>query len=373
MEHVLWLDACGADSAPQVGGKAIGLGSLLREGLQVPPGFVVTTNAYDEAIAVSGLREEIAAILDGADTLESQHDASERIHRLFAATELAGPVATEVRAAYRRLCGPTALDVPVAVRSSATAEDRADASFAGQQETYLWIRGAAEVDRHILRCWASLFTPQAIAYRAHLGVPLEGLAIAVVVQRMVAAEAAGVMITIDPLTGDRSQITIESSVGLGLAVVGGEVTPDRFCVDKVTYDIRTRSLGDKAIAYRFDARAGGVVLGDVPEAERGLPSISDEEIVALARLGRQIERTRGGPRDIEWAIGPGPNDDREVFLLQVRPETVWSRRETIQISDPSTPILERMIQAMSRPLKVRDQVSSPGDASAETTPTVPPT
>lgn len=371
MDHVLWLDACSADSAPRVGGKAIGLGSLLREGLQVPPGFVVTTNAYVEAIRAAGLEDEIAAILRGADTLESQHVASERIGLLFEEAELAGPVAIEVGAAYRRLCGPTALDVPVAVRSSATAEDRADASFAGQQETYLWIHGAGDVNRHILRCWASLFTRQAIAYRAHLSVPLEGLAMAVVVQRMVAAEAAGVMITIDPVTGDRSQITIESSVGLGLAVVGGEVTPDRFGVDKVTYDIRTRSIGDKAIAYRFDPHAGGVVIGDVPEDLRSGPSLGDEEIVALARLGRQIERTRGGPQDIEWAIGPGPLGDREVFLLQVRPETVWSRHDSVPISDPTTPILERMLEAMSRPLQLRDNAPAPSEPATTTNPTSP--
>ncbi len=363
--HVLWLDDCDADCAPRVGGKALGLGFLLRKGLKVPPGFVVTTDAYVEGTEATGLKAEIAAILDGADTMETQQEASERIKVLFDAAELAGPVAAEVGAAYRRLCGVTALDVPVAVRSSATAEDRADASFAGQQETYLWIRGAADVDRHILRCWASLFTPQAIAYRAHLGVPLEGLAMAVVVQRMVASESAGVMITLDPVTGDRSQITIESSYGLGLAVVGGEVTPDRWAVDKVTWDIRTRVIGPKTFAYRFDPVVGAVVTQDIPPDDQAIPSMSDEEVIRLARLGREVEKAKAGPLDVEWAIGPGADGPRELFLLQMRPETVWSQKKVASISDPNEDILSRMLKAMSQPMRLRD--APPDDADGAPT------
>lgn len=361
--HVIWLDACDADCAPRVGGKALGLGLLLRDGLQVPPGFVVTTDAYVEGTQATGLQAKIAAILDGADTVETQQAASDRIKELFEAAELARPVAAEVAAAYRRLCGVTALDVPVAVRSSATAEDRADASFAGQQETYLWIRGAADVDRHILRCWASLFTPQAIAYRAHLGVPLEGLAMAVVVQRMVAAESAGVMMTLDPVTGDRSQISIESSYGLGLAVVGGEVTPDRFAVDKVTWDIRSRAIGPKTFAYRFDPASGSVVTQDIPPDDQAMPSMTDEEVITLARLGRQVEKAHGGPQDVEWAIGPGAEGPRELFLLQMRPETVWSRKKVAPLSDPNEDILSRMLKAMSKPMRLRDAPPDDTDGS----------
>src|SRR5207245_7322906 len=133
-----------------------------------------------------------------------------------------------------------------------TAEDTADASFAGQQDTYLWVSGASSLLAHVLKCWASLFTPQAISYRRRLGIPVDDVAMAVVVQRMVAAEAAGVMMTIDPVTGDRSQITIEGSFGLGLSVVGGEVTPDRYSVDKVNFEIRSRAVGDKPFAYGLD-------------------------------------------------------------------------------------------------------------------------
>jgi rifampicin phosphotransferase len=353
VDHVLTLDECDAGVAARVGGKALGLGSLLREGLRVPPGFVVTTEAYREGVVFPGLHAEIARMLESADSIEAQHRASERIRAMFERRELAEQVGSEVAIAYRRLTGRR-LDAPVAVRSSATAEDRADASFAGQQETYLWVRGEADVARHVMRCWGSLFTPQAIAYRAHFGVPIEGLAMAVVVQEMVAAEAAGVMITLDPVNGDRSAVTIESSFGLGLAVVGGEVTPDRFVVDKVTWEVRSRSIGPKAIAYRFDPGRGAVVQVAVPEDDQRLPSVDDAEIVELARTGRALERVQEGPQDVEWAIGRGPDGARQMFLLQMRPETVWSRRSVVPISDPGTPILARMLQAMSVPMRIRD-------------------
>ncbi len=361
MEHVLTLDACREDSLARVGGKALGLGSLLSEGLRVPPGFVVTTDAYRESVVWPGLAAEITRMLDGADTTADQHDASERIRAMFERAELTDAVAVEIALAYRRLGGGE--PIPVAVRSSATAEDLAEASFAGQQETYLWIRGEDALVRAVMRCWGSLFTPQAIAYRAHFNVPTRDLAMAVVVQRMVPAIAAGVMITLDPVNGDRSQVTIESSVGLGLAVVGGEVTPDRFAVDKVTFDVRSRAIGDKAIAYRFDPEAGDVVCADVAPDERSEPSLTDEEIVALARLGRDVERRRGGPQDLEWAIGPGQNGSRELFLLQMRPETVWSVRQARPISDPNEDILSRMLKAMSQPIRIRDAVADEFDGA----------
>lgn len=358
MDHVLSLDQCQPDGLARVGGKALGLGSLLHDGLQVPPGFVVTTDAYRESVVWPGLATEVVRMLDGAETTAAQRGASERIRAMFERVEMSDTVGTEIALAYRRLGGGQ--PIPVAVRSSATAEDLADASFAGQQETYLWVRGEDAVVRSVMRCWGSLFTPQAIAYRAHFGVPTRDLAMAVVVQRMVPAVAAGVMITLDPINGDRSQVTIESSLGLGLAVVGGEVTPDRFAVDKVTWDVRSRAIGDKAIAYRFDAEAGDVICVEVPLDDRTVPSLTDEEVVALAHIGRDVERRRGGPQDLEWAIGPGVDGPRELFLLQMRPETVWSQRQATPISDPNEDILSRMLRAMSQPLRIRDAV--PGDS-----------
>lgn len=348
VERVVWLDECAGDHARLVGGKAVGLGSLLRQGLQVPAGFVVTTEAYRRFVRARGLEREIEGVLREATTPEAQAEASARLRSLFDAAEPDEDLAGEIRSAYLRLGD----EEPVAVRSSATSEDTAEASFAGQQDTYLWIRGPEAVVRNVVRCWGSLFTPQAIAYRARLGIPALEVAMGVVVQRMVAAEAAGVMLTLDPLTGDRSQITIEASFGLGVAVVGGEVTPDRYAVDKVTFELRSREVVPKPIAYRFDPRTGTVRAVEVPPGERNLPALTDPEVVEVAGLGKRVERALGAPQDIEWAIGPGRGGRREVFLLQTRPETVWSRREARPIASPEEPVLSRMLKAMSVPIRL---------------------
>jgi phosphoenolpyruvate synthase/pyruvate phosphate dikinase len=357
MDRILWLDECAGDHAPVVGGKAAGLGSLLREGLQVPPGFVVTTEAYRRFVRTRGLEREIDRALEGATSPDAQAEASRRLRSLFEGADPDDGLAREIRLAYDRL-GP---GEPVAVRSSATAEDTAEASFAGQQDTYLWIRGAEAVVRSVVRCWGSLFTPQAIAYRARFGIPAAEVAMGVVIQRMVAAEAAGVMLTLDPLTGDRSQITIEASFGLGLAVVGGEVTPDRYAVDKVTFELRSREIAPKPIAYRFDPGAGEVRACEVPPDEQQLPALSDPEVTAVASLGKRVERALGAPQDIEWAVGPGPGGPREVFLLQTRPETVWSRRDVRPLSSPEEPILSRMLKAMSVPMRLDGGPPNLGD------------
>jgi pyruvate,water dikinase len=341
---VLWLEDCTAESVERVGGKAVGLCALLRQGFQVPPGFAVATSAYRAWISETGLGREIGRLLQGAVTVEAQSSASERIRRLF---ETAGPpasLAAEVAEAYGQLGSGD--EVPVAVRSSATSEDSAAASFAGQQETYLWVRGAASVGRHVLRCWGSLFTPQAIAYRANLGMPVDGGAMGVVVQRIVPAEAAGVMMTLDPLTGDPSQITIEAAFGLGTAVVGGEVTPDRYAVDKVTLEIRSRTIECKHVAHSFDPRRGEVLAVDVPAELQATPCLADDEVVQIARLGKQIEHSLGSAQDVEWAVGPGTYGEREVFLLQARPETVWSKRARAPMAPAGSTVMDRMLKMM---------------------------
>ena len=321
--RVLWLEECDAGSGPLVGGKAVGLGHLVRLGLRVPPGFAVTTAAYREALAGGG---RPATVGDG--------------------------LAAEIAAAYRRLGGPGDHEPPVAVRSSATAEDTAEASFAGQQDTYLWVRGATQVVDHVSRCWASLFTDRAVAYRAQLGIGDDEIAMGVVVQAMVPAEAAGVLLTLDPLTGDRSQVTIEAAYGLGTAVVEGEVTPDRFAVDKVTMELRSRSVGEKAFAYRFDPAAGRVVRVEVPAALRARPCLDDAEVIELAGLSKRIERALGVPQDVEWAVGPpapGSAGGRELWLLQARPETVWSRRPRQAVVPAGTSVMDRMLGYLGRP------------------------
>ena len=332
MTHTLRLADCTADRADLAGGKAIGLGRILDQACDVPPGFVVTTAAYRGWLAAR--RIDLERPLAG-------EAASDEIRALF---ERAGPtdeLAAVVGPAYAELG-----EGPVAVRSSATAEDTPDASFAGQQESYLGVVGLEAVLAHVVRCWASLFTPQAISYRARLGVPHDQVAMAVLVQRMVAAEASGVMLTIDPVTGDRSQITIESVHGLGPPLVGGELTPDRHAVDKVTMDVRSRSIARKPFAERLDPSTGAVHRRELGEEEADAPSLADAEVLAVAAAGKEIEQALGGPVDIEWALGPGPSGPRHLYLLQARPETVWSAKRASPVAGAGTSAMDRMVSML---------------------------
>jgi pyruvate,water dikinase len=322
--HVIWLDNCTGDCTSDVGGKAVGLGALVRHGIKVPNGFAVTASAYREHVDRNYLAEPIERLLADCSTYDAQVRAAEAIRHLFESSRTAADLEQEVLSACERLSG--AAPTPVAVRSSATSEDLSTASFAGQQETYLWILGGEEVLRHLVRCWASLFTAQAIAYRAHLNTPLDNPAMGVVVQRMVPAEAGGVMLTLDPISGDRSDIIIEASYGLGVAIVNGEVEPDRAFIDKNSLQIRSRSIGTKTVAYRFDASQQGTRLQQVDKHLQAQPCVTDEELVQLAALGKQMEQAMGRPQDMEWAIGPGERGEREVFMLQTRPETVWTNK-----------------------------------------------
>jgi phosphoenolpyruvate synthase/pyruvate phosphate dikinase len=327
--YVIPLDRCEPDVA-SVGGKAVGLGLLLREHLPVPAGFAVRTHGYREFVREADLSEAIRQALTGADSIETRAEASRRIRALFEGRELPSALREELERAYEELGQP-----PVAVRSSATREDAAEASFAGVHETLLCVQGVDAVANAAIRCWASLFTLQALAYFRHVGVRPEEASMGLVVQTMVAAEAAGVMLTVDPATGDPSQITIEASLGLGQTVMAGEVTPDRYAVDKVTLEIRSRTTAAKHVASRVDGEWGGLCLVEVPADERQLPSLDDDEIVAVAALGKRIERLMGAPQNIEWAIAP----DRTVYVLQTRPETFWSRTQRAGRTGESLEIL----------------------------------
>lgn len=297
-KYIYWLDECTPDCLEVVGGKALGLGHLIRSEMNVPPGFVVSTAAYKRFLEKTGLAEELDAIVNAATTPKAQQEAAAKIDALFDEAHPDGSIAREIKNSYE-LLDIDGEPSPVAVRSSATAEDTAEASFAGQQETYLWIQGLDDLSHHVTKCWASLFTPQAISYRARLGIPSKEVSMGVVVQTMVPAEAAGVMITLDPVTGDPSQVSIEAAHGLGHAVVSGEVNPDRYSVDKVALEVRSKEIVAKQIAYRFDPDTGTVHSMEVPEDEQTTECVTDEEIAELTRIGKKLEKLLGGPQDIE--------------------------------------------------------------------------
>jgi phosphohistidine swiveling domain-containing protein len=336
MDYTVALQDCGPDTAPQVGGKALGLGALSRLALNVPAGFVVTTGAY-RASVTQDLRDRIAKLAGSAESIEELQVAAKEIREAFTAEMIAPEVRRAVLAAYEAIGGG---ETPVAVRSSATAEDRADASFAGQQETFLWVTGADAVLEHLARCWASLYTPQAISYRRRFGEGADDLAMAVVIQRMVQADVAGVMMTLDPATGDRSKVYIEAAYGLGEGVVKGDVVSDSFWVDAASGALSHCEIRDKDSAHRVDVDLGEVRLLPVAAAHRQLPTLSNDEAAALAEIGLAVQRELGVPQDIEWAITSN-DGGREIFLLQARPETVWSNRDPAPATPADEPVLER--------------------------------
>jgi pyruvate, water dikinase len=244
------------------------------------------------------------------------------------AAPLPDEVAEAVVAGYHGLaaaCGTD--DLPVAVRSSATSEDSAQDSFAGLQDTYLWVRGADRVLRSVRRCWASLYSVESVTYRRRRGLPETDLAMAVVVQQMVGARSSGVMFTRSPLTGDRSVVAIDASWGLGSAVVSGDVTPDSFVVSKVTGEISRRTVASKTRWHQPDPDGVGVVEGEVPDDLRDVASISDGEIAELVAVARRVEAHYGCPQDIEWAVSRTAAPGEGIVLLQSRPETVWAEKD----------------------------------------------
>ena len=326
--RVLGLGDLNAHMLPQVGGKAANLGELISAGLPVPGGFCLTTDAYAEAMAPLGLGEVHRDLqATPADHLERLAELAARARGLITAAELPPRIASEVLSAYHALDsgqGPDSAPgpdpgagsgVPVAVRSSATAEDLPFASFAGQQDTYLNVVGADALLAAVRDCWASLWTDRAVAYRASRNIDPSTVALAVVVQRMVDAAAAGVMFTANPVTGRRRESVIDASPGLGEAVVSGAVNPDHFVVDTASGRILERRAGDKRLVIRA-LSGGGTESIDQP-ASADKPCLTDRQVRELAALGAKAEDHYGAPQDTEWAI----DNAGKAWLTQSRPIT----------------------------------------------------
>ncbi|HLZ99246.1 MAG TPA: PEP/pyruvate-binding domain-containing protein [Steroidobacteraceae bacterium] len=339
-KYISWFRDIGLEDRPIVGGKGGSLGELERAGIEVPPGFVVRTEAFERFVEALERQAPVRARVQGlaADDLDGIAAAARELRARFEDAELPPEIGREVRAAYAALGEPGGAP-SVAVRSSATTEDAADASFAGLQDTYLWVLETDAVLRKIRSCWASLYSLESLCYRRRQGLRESTVAMAVVVQAMVDARTAGVMFTRSPVSGDRSVITIEGSWGLGSAVVGGEVTPDRWVVAKITGEIPVRNISDKAICHA-PAAGGGVEVVPVEAPLRGEPCLSDQELQSLRAIGRQVERHYGRPQDIEWAVERRTN---RILLLQSRPETVWSNRDHQPAATPAAdPLLHVM-------------------------------
>lgn len=332
---------------PLAGGKSASLGELTRVGVRVPPGFVVMTPAFEAFLSAAGtdIRNEIAKLdLNDAPQVAA---VSELLRRRVQEIPVPGDIADDICRHYQEM-SQNGGGCPVAVRSSATCEDSEAASFAGLQDTYLWVRGENMLIEQVRSCWASLYNGESIAYRRRLELPEEQIAMAVVVQQMVDAVCAGVMFTRSPTTGDKSVVVIEGSWGLGASLVSGEVTPDRFVVNKVTGDIVTRDISDKKLEHVADPSGTGVREQAVDEARRRVPCLSDNEIWELWEIARSVERHYGAPQDIEWAISTLPDaGERIVNLLQSRPETVWAARDLEPAAKPAAKDFDHVIDLLS--------------------------
>jgi len=327
---------------------------------------VVTVDAFAAAMAAidpsGALRAELSA-LDAAD-LEAIAAAAARLRALVTGAPLPDDVHAAIAVGYAKLgTGGSGREIlintDVAVRSSATVEDSAEASFAGLQDTYLGVSGIPSVHDHVRRCWSSLYNDESVAYRRRLRLPEAGVSMAVVVQRMVAPRAAGVMFTRSPVTGDRSVVAIEATWGLGSALVSGDVTPDSFIISKVTGEITNRRVARKVKIHSYRSNGPGVTVEETPASRREAPSLTDDEIRALAAIGRRVEAHYGTPQDIEWALldgdgaggaaGAASAADR-IVLLQSRPETVWAAREQAPAGAPKPRPADHVLALFGKPL-----------------------
>ncbi|MBV9349124.1 MAG: PEP/pyruvate-binding domain-containing protein [Patescibacteria group bacterium] len=314
MGHVQPFLALGKADAARAGGKGASLGEMTRVGIPVPPGFVLLSSAFERFLEETDLNIEIDAILESVDAkaLHTVEAASGKIQELILAKEVPEEIRNEALGGFKELGAEY-----VAVRSSATAEDGASAAWAGQLDTFLNTT-EAELLSNVRKCWASLFTPRAIFYRFEKGLESEKISVAVVVQKMIDSDAAGIAFSVHPVTEDRNQLIIEAAVGLGEAVVSGQITPDAYVVTKDPLRILDKNLVEQDRAL-YRKKGGGNEWRQLSPEKGREQELSDAQILDLARLVMRIETHYGFPVDVEWALEKG-----SLYITQSRPITTLS-------------------------------------------------
>ena len=333
MTSTKWIyrfDELGSEHNDTVGKKCAQLGEMTKAGFNVPPGFALSLHAYEEFMRKSGAYEDITRYLDGfqADPnnpadLPKYDKASKIIRAIMEHKEMPQELEDAVCKYYDELCRAAGIkNVSVATRSAGPS------SHPGQYETFLHVESEREVIRNIIKVWSSTFNQRSLHARHLGGHPLDYDPIGVAVLKMVNAKAAGVMFTLNPANGDRSKIMIEGNWGLGESVVSGSVTPDEWTVDKVVVEILRRTISNKTQEFTFDVASGKAGMIAVPTDRQGVPCLTDEEVLELARLGRKLEQHCGAPQDIEWAIERDLPFPGNIFFVQTRAETVWSKRKS---------------------------------------------
>ncbi|WP_066174130.1 phosphoenolpyruvate synthase [Bacillus marinisedimentorum] len=360
-KFILGFEDIGKEDIPKVGGKGANLGELTRNGIQVPPGFCVTSDAYIAFIEESGLQERIKEALEGLDfeNTDILTEKSRGIRSLIEETRTPDHLRDEIVSAYEGFCQTVGQDnVQVAVRSSATAEDLPEASFAGQQDTYLEVAGTDGVLEHVKKCWASLWTARAIYYREQQGFNHFDVALSAVVQKMVNSEKSGVMFTANPITHNRNEIMINASWGLGEAVVSGMVSPDEYVIDKKSLEMTEKHIANKNVMVVKRDHGNGTVEVSVKDY-LGFEKVKEqcltaEEIEKLASQAAEVENVYGQPQDIEWAYD---DDTKELYILQARPITTLKGEEQKD--------MEATKQTEERKVLIKGLAASPGMAAGK--------
>jgi pyruvate,water dikinase len=316
MKRAVWFDELKEDHLTVAGGKGASLCKMFQNSFSVPEGFVVTAPTFTEFMNSNSLFTQVFELIDtiNFDNECSIEEVSEKIRNIIINSKIPNDIAEDIIDSYKKLTGQK--DMPVAVRSSSTSEDLDDASFAGQQETFLYVVGIDDILDKVKRCWASLYNGRAIYYRKKKGFDEKKIAIAVVVQKMINSEKSGVMFTVNPITKSREHVTIEAAWGLGEGIVSGIVTPDSYIVDKRTKEIIEEYVSEKELMVVRKKSMKGVEEVQVPEDKKNIRVLENDNIGELIDLANQLEAFFGKPQDVEWAI-----ENDKLYLLQSRPIT----------------------------------------------------
>ncbi|MCX8022350.1 MAG: hypothetical protein N2745_06210 [Syntrophorhabdaceae bacterium] len=346
---ILWYDEIDGNDYPLVGKKNANLGEMIKAGIPVAPGFAITIHANDRFLIETNIKGELERQIPslGEVTFESSKKASEIAMGLIENAEMPPQLEDEILANYHRLCEKTGSDVcPVAVRSSGAI------SMSGQMETYLNIRGDRDLIDYVKKCWASAYNVEAIMYRMNKGMSFL-FNIGIGVPKMVNSRVSGIIFTINPVNGDPSKISIDASYGLGEAVVSGLVTPDTYLIDKVTLDIIKTVMGSKETQCVYREAGSDIIQKEVPEERRKMLCLSRDELKELARVGKLIENYYGKPYDIEFGIDADMPFPENIIVLQVRPESVWSKKETGPKMEKKKDPMERILGQLLTGVRLR--------------------
>jgi pyruvate,water dikinase len=351
---IYWLRELGTEHNDVVGKKCANLGELTKAGFHVPPGFALGVGAYDRFMKETEVTDRLLEFLKSfkadadnvADTMKFEA-ASKEMRTIAESIKMPPDMEETVRSYYAELCKVTGKEnLFVATRSAGPT------SHPGQYVTYLNVSGADDVVRNVIRVWSSTFNTRSVIARARLGLPLHYDAIGVAVLTMVDAKTAGVMFTVNPVNGDESKVAIEASFGFGEAVVSGNVTPDRYLVDKITYEIDEKVISDKGAEFAYNPETREMEYKELPVDMRKRPCIEDREVIELTKIAKKVEEHFGCPQDIEYSISGSLGFPESIFLVQARPESVWGKKKKESVLGKKTG-WELLLEKATTPVKLK--------------------